>query len=193
MYCAPRANHGICLTEKSVWRWRPYVNCIIVNKLNLVKLSHACLSFLTISIHKWWSIRHRSMNLHCDRKSVFWVFARLWGSSRINTVTTVGTRESRLWSISFGIIWLMWKSRRRRRRRHVVFFQPAVIWQTIRHAVITTFSTVVECCGLYDSSDWHNEQSNAWMYMWQIYSLLKIIYLLFLTILSAKHPSDTQR
>lgn len=36
-------NHGIHLTEKSVWRWRPYVNCIIVNKLNLVKLSSACL------------------------------------------------------------------------------------------------------------------------------------------------------
>lgn len=39
-------NHGIHLTEKSVWRWRPYVNCIIVNKLNLVKLSSACLCLM---------------------------------------------------------------------------------------------------------------------------------------------------
>lgn len=39
-------NHGIRLTEKSVWRWRPYVNCIIVNKLNLVKLSLACLCLM---------------------------------------------------------------------------------------------------------------------------------------------------
>lgn len=45
-------NHGICLTEKRVWRWRPYVNCIIVNKLNLVKPPSACLCLICVSFLK---------------------------------------------------------------------------------------------------------------------------------------------
>lgn len=88
MYCAPRANHGIYLTEKSVWRWRPYVNCIIANKLNLVKLPSAslwcvclCLSLRLLQFERYLHpLMSQCANLkfkirlehHCY-KSIFWL------------------------------------------------------------------------------------------------------------------------
>lgn len=53
VYCAPRAKPWNLFDWKK-WRWRPYVNCIIVNKLNLVKLPSAslCYFYFSTSVHK---------------------------------------------------------------------------------------------------------------------------------------------